>query len=1001
MIQKKHTSSVTNDIITIVLIGIAVLGLSIQFKLYEKFFTFLDDYKRYHVEEIVLTFLTLSLLFAVFSYRRWRELKLEIDEHSKAEQARAETEQRSEALLTTIPNLTFRIRRDGTYMDFRAGNPDDLYDTVDSIIGKKVEERLPKPIAAQYMKHIEHALASNSVQTFEYELTIHNVSKKHQARMIASGTDEVFVLIRNLADSEVVSEALAESETKFRAVVESLSEGLMLTDLNDNVLYMNQRMTELCGWTIDEVKNRPAYSFLLHAEKWNTHVERNKNREEGFAERYEVEVLRKDGSTFWAEVCGSPFRDINKQIIGTIGTFTDITERKWNERLQSALYRITTLTRSAEDTQQLFTTLHQIIGELMYAKNFYIALYDPVSGMISFPYFVDEVDLPPPPRKFSHGSTEYILETGKILHAPQPVFNVMTDRGEVNLIGSQAIDWLGIPLKSGDKTFGVLAIQSYDPKVIFTEREIEILVFVSQHISTAIRQRFEEERFRAVWEHSADGMRVTDKDGCIVMVNEAYCAMVGKTKEELVGRSFLEVYNSEKFHEQKGIADYQKYFVENNVVPRTEAQVFLWNKKDIWVEITTSFVTFGVNERMLLSIFRDITERKRLEDQLLHAQKMDSIGVLAGGIAHDFNNVLAMILGSAELVKHKAKNHPDILKFAQMIVAAAERGSGIAKQLLMFARTEKGKLKPLSVSAVVLDACKLLEHSIPKSVLIRTDFQTGNDVIMGDEDQMHQVIINLAVNARDAIEQCATGSGILTFTVKNEPGDTLLKRFSDATDNLYVALEVSDNGSGMDEQTLRRVFEPFFSTKSRGKGTGLGLSIVHGIMKSHNGMIDVRSTVGTGTTFSLFFPAIHVVEEVTAKTERPADDKRRIPNNSKKVLVVDDEQELVVMIKDILETDGYSVLTANDGIAALAMYKENKHSIGLILSDLGMPNMDGMELLRNVQSDDADIKFIFITGYVDQGLKKDLMESGATDVILKPFRVESVLDSVHQAMPAY
>ena len=844
------------DLLIIAVTAVLSLLISIQFHLYEKFVDALQAYHDYFLEEVVFTLLILSVLFALFSFRRLKEQKAQSQQYLLSEQARKVTELRSLALLTTIPNMTFRIRKDGVYMDFRAGNTDDLVDWNNDIIGKNVVDRLPPDIAQLYMHHIGQALDSNAIQSFEYELTVRKTSKRFQARMIASGADEVFVLVRNSTDSDIISEALAESETRFKAVVESLSEGLILSDLNDNVLYMNEKMTELCGWKIEEVRNKSAYSFLLPKEQWEIHRQRNNNRLQGVSELYESEMFRKDGSRFWAEIYGSPFRDANKNIVGTIGTITDISERRWNERLQSSLYRIATISRSVADIQHLYKMIHEVVGELMYAKNFYIALHDPVSNIISFPYFVDEYDSPPPPRKFSHGSTEYILHTGNILHAPQPVFDDMSKHGDLELLGSPAVDWLGVPLRSGDTTFGILAIQSYDPTIMFGEREKEVLVFVSQHISTIIQQKFEEERFRAIWEHSADGMRVSDKNGNIVMVNDAYCTMVQLERPELIGKPIGVVYQQNDVEKKAGEELYEQRFSSQTIIPRCDAQITLWNGETLTVEIDSLYLTFGVNERMLLSIFRDITERKKLEEQLLHAQKMDSIGVLAGGIAHDFNNVLAMILGSAELIKHKSKEYPDILKFAQMIATAAERGSSIAKQLLMFARTEKGMLRPTSLSKVVENVSELLEHSIPKSISIRLENHTDHDIILGDEDQLHQVIINLAVNARDAIEQKGESHGTLTFTISSHEAEDLKKRFPQISDSMYVVLEVSDNGSGMDEKTIHRVFEPFFSTKIRGKGTGLGLSIVHGIMKNHTAFIDIHSAVGVGTSFYLYFPAL-------------------------------------------------------------------------------------------------------------------------------------------------
>lgn len=788
-----------------------------------------------------------------------------------------------------------------------------------------------------------------------------------------------------------------DSESRFRAVVESLNEGLILTDLEDRIIYINHRMTELCGWTMDELAGNPAHRFFIPKDKQEDHAARIKRRQRGSAERYELQLLRKDGTTFWAEIYGSPYRDSASNVIGTIGIVTDISEMRWNERLQSALYRINAVNLATNDIQQMFAQLHGIISELMYAKNFYIALYDPATTMISFPYFVDEYDPPPPPRPFSHGSTEYILTSGEILHAPLEVFDTLTGRGDVELIGAQAVDWLGIPLKYGGKTFGVLAIQSYDPKITFSEKEKEILVFVSEHISTAIRQRWEEERFRIVWEGSTEGMRVTDKDGNIVMVNEAYCALVKKKKEDLMGRSFHYAYKNVDDDIRPHVEIYKDRF-RNNTIPRwVETQISLWNNESIAIEMTTSYITLGSNERMLLSIFRNVTERKRLEDQLLHAQKMDSIGVLAGGIAHDFNNVLAMILGSAELIKHKAKDLPEVTKFAQMIANAAERGSGIAKQLLMFARAEKGLLRPLSLSVVVQDVCKLLEHTIPKSIALKTSVRSDNDVILGDEDQLHQVIINLSVNARDAIVHKGPDGGVLTFEIDTVHGRELKKKFPRITDDHFVTLHVTDNGNGMSDEILRHIFEPFYTTKERGKGTGLGLSIVHGIVKNHNGMVDVESTVGSGTTFSLYFPATLVVEQPPAAAQTdPADVPAAGLPHSGMILVVDDEATLRVMLKDILESEGYAVVTANDGEDAQRQFERRKEDIALILSDLGMPHCDGLQLFRHVRTIAPQVPFIICTGYSNPESQSEVEKSGVNGILLKPFKVEQILEIVQR-----
>ena len=566
-------------------------------------------------------------------------------------------------------------------------------------------------------------------------------------------------------------------------------------------------MADLCGYTAEEMIGKPAYTLLLPEEKWEAMKERNKSRLLGKLERYEVFMRRKDGRQCWVEINATPYLDTDGKIIGTLGAVTDIQERKRAEALQSALYRIAEKTHSTVDLQEFYSSVHSIISELMSAKNFYIALYDASTQILSFPYFADEVDFQPSPKKPGKGLTEYVLRTGQPLLASPEVFEQLLRMEEVESIGAPSIDWLGVPLKSGETTFGAIVVQSYTESIRYTEKEQEILTFVSQHIATAIQRKADEERFRAMWEHSGDGMRLTDKGGTIVMVNSAFSKMVKLPQEKLVGE-----YLSATFHPEQreaSLEGYRQEFESETVRPRFIGDITLWNGEEVPVEISNSFIVFGANNKMLLSVFRDISERKLLENQLLHAQKMESIGVLAGGIAHDFNNVLSMILTSAEILKEKTRNDKQLQRYADMVATAAERGAAIAKQLLLFARSEQGKLKPMSVATVVLEVQKLLEHTLPKFISIKSEIETSDAVILGDSDQLHQALLNLALNSRDAIEAKSV-NGTIIFRVGTVTHGEVQKKFPQIQKDNYIVLSVSDNGTGMSEETTSRIFEPFF-----------------------------------------------------------------------------------------------------------------------------------------------------------------------------------------------
>jgi len=812
------------------------------------------------------------------------------------------------------------------------------------------------------------------------------------SRTLYNGKPAVHGTLLDITQREVAEETLRKSETRFRSVVQSLGEGIIITDSDDTVRYINSRMSDICGYAADEMIGKKAYALLLPEGERHIMKERNKDRAEGKLERYELFMKRKDGTRAWVEVNASPYRDVDGVIIGTLGAVTDIQERKRAEALQSALYRIAEKTHSTVDLIEFYSSVHSIINELMWAKNFYIALYDASTRMLSFPYFVDEVDPQPRPKKLGKGLTEYVLRTGLPLLASPEVFENLLRKDEVESIGAPSIDWLGVPLRVADTTFGVIVVQSYTESIRYGQKEQEILTFVSQHIATAIQRKADEERFRAVWEHSVDGMRLTDEEGRIVMVNSAFSAIVHLPQEELVGNSL-----SITFKQSEGetmLEEYRKMFATEAIPPRFTGDVTLWNNQEISIEISNSFIIFGANHKMLLSVFRDTSDRRLLENQLLHAQKMESIGVLAGGIAHDFNNVLSMILTSAEMLKEKTRSDKTLQHYADMVATAAERGAAIAKQLLLFARSEKGKLKPMSVSAIVLEVQKLLEHTLPKSIAIKSEIETSDATILGDSDQIHQALLNLALNSRDAIEE-HTANGTIVFRVATVTHAELTKKFPQIQKQSYVSLSVRDNGVGMNGETRPRIFEPFFSTKGRGKGTGLGLSIVHGIVNNHHGVIDVESAPNKGTVMTFYFPLV----AVSPGKPPQRDGEKTLPQKNHNghrptILVVDDEEALREMLTEILEDRDYEVVSASNGLDAIQKFRSRQQEISMVISDLGMPLMGGEEVFEKLKEIDGGVKMVFMTGYLEENTKNGFLHGGVKRIIHKPFRIEEIIDCV-------
>ncbi len=368
-------------------------------------------------------------------------------------------------------------------------------------------------------------------------------------------------------------------------------------------------------------------------------------------------------------------------------------------------------------------------------------------------------------------------------------------------------------------------------------------------VEDALRQS--EDNYRRLFEESKDVVFISTLEGKLLDVNPAGVELFGySSKEDLISRNI----GTDFFMKPDDREPYKREMLRHGFVKDYEITMKRRDGSKIIILETSNAVRDEHGTIVAVrGIMRDITERQQLIQQLIHAQKMESVGTLAGGVAHDFNNILALILTSSELLKAQAKESPALLRAANVISSSAHRGANIAKQLLLFARSEKGEQKAISLFDIVTEIRQLLEHSMPGTIAIETDIDRGNDVILGDSGHLHQVVTNLALNARDAMPD----GGRLTICVAKTSYEVVREQFgSEVAPIAYVVLSVSDTGAGMDEATKQRLFDPFFTTKERGKGTGLGLSIVHGIVKSYHGFVHVQSEAGKGTIFKLYFPAL-------------------------------------------------------------------------------------------------------------------------------------------------
>jgi PAS domain S-box-containing protein len=398
--------------------------------------------------------------------------------------------------------------------------------------------------------------------------------------------------------------------------------------------------------------------------------------------------------------------------------------------------------------------------------------------------------------------------------------------------------------------------------------------------------------------------------------------------------------------------------------------------------------------------FRDITDRKRaeeeikrteakrfeLERELIQSQKMESLGTLASGIAHDFNNILAIISGYSELgVKRTGTHQPELMKCFEAISLASRRGALLVSQLLTFARKTETVFRYVDINVLIAEIAMFFGETFPKTISISTNLRKDVPMVVADVTQLHQVFMNLCVNARDAMPE----GGTITIATLVLDGTAVKSKFPKASAQRYMAISVSDTGSGMDEKTRRKIFDPFFTTKEPTKGTGLGLALVHSIVENHHGMIDVESEPGKGTAFHLYLP----IEESPIGYEEPVEAPRVDTAEGKgTVLLIEDETFLIDMVQSVLDGIGYAVLLARDGEEGVAMFSRHQKEIVTVLTDFGLPKLRGDEVSHRIKAIDPKAKIILISGYFDPGIKASMARIGVDRFLQKPFSIAELTE---------
>src|SRR5215469_9526998 len=794
-------------------------------------------------------------------------------------------------------------------------------------------------------------------------------------------------------DQRSVSEAgIALGTQQLTALLDASQELIAILTTDGTIQFVNGAFHKVLGYRPEELVGRSVFDVVLDVELLRRGMKKVL-RKTGAGHKDSCRFRCQDGSWRWVEFrCQNPLSEAECDGILLHGKdVTDVhrmeAERQVNSQVVHALNETSNL-------DQLLMRIHEALKGILPAENFFVALHDPETETFHFPFLVDEYDTAPPPQKVGRSCTAYVFRTGQAKLIPQTDFDRLVAAGEVELVGSPSASWLGVPLKTPTATIGVLVLQHYEIENAYDQRDLEFMESVGGHIALAIERRRAEDELRRnesilrlLFEHNPLPIWLYEiETRKFLRVNQAAVELYGYSAEEFEGMTIAEI-RPESQREKE-------YASERRPEAKLgEREFWLHQAKDgraFEVELISHELEYA-GKRVGLVVAQDISERRHLESQLRQAQKMEAVGRLAGGVAHDFNNLLMVIKGHSELLLNALDTSSQIARKVEQIDKSADRTSALTRQLLAFSRRQVLQPQVISVNAIVEEMGKLLPRLIGEDIelMIRTAKDLGS--VKADASQMEQVIMNLAVNARDAMPN---GGKLLIETANVHIDQTYTVTHPLMRMGPYIQLVVTDSGTGMDAETQAHIFEPFFTTKEKGKGTGLGLATVYGIVKQSGGFIWVYSELGKGTSFKIYLPLVDA-QQTQISTAKPM---AELPAGTETVLLSEDEQDVREIAREFLESGGYTVIEAKNGKEAMELAAQHKGTIDLLVTDMVMPGMTGQELAVRLQSDYPGLAVVFMSGYSEHAATEMANADPSVRLMTKPFSRVAMLRTVREIL---
>ena len=760
---------------------------------------------------------------------------------------------------------------------------------------------------------------------------------------------------RDVSERKRVEDALRKSEASYRELFNSVGDAIYIQDRDGRFLDVNQGAVEMYGYARkDFLGKSPADLGAPGMNDLDATMKAVRKTFAGEPQRFEWWGRRKNGEIFPKEVRLNRSMYLGQEVV--VALAQDITERRASvQRLQ--------------ESEEKFRTLSEQSPNMIYINK---------GGRV---VYVNQRAV----EMMGYTKEEFYSQNFNFMNLIAPEHISLVKRNYGRHMSGQEIEpyEYGLLTKGGQRLIGINTT-----RLINYEGGPAILGIITDVTGTRMAE-VELRKLHQAVEQSPSSILITDTEGKIEYVNRKFTEVTGYTIGEVLGKNPSILKSG---HTPEGEYATMWEAVLSGKEWRGEFRNKKKNGELFWELASISPIRDSSGTiTHLLAVKENITERKALEQQLLQAQKMESLGTLASGVAHDFNNILGIIIGYASLLDQKLNDPVRRATYLEAIVKAAERGAGLVRQILTFARKSDFTLEKVNVNSIIGELAKMLGETFPKTITLSLQLERALPLLAVDRTQLHQALLNLCVNARDAMGD----KGSLTLSTRLVDGSTIARRFATAAGKTYAEIAVSDSGMGMNEGTKGRIFEPFFTTKEVGKGTGLGLSVVFGVVQEHQGFVDVESEIGMGSTFKIWLPVPEGIVPGPGATQRHTEDA---PGGTETILVVEDEELMLDLVASVLEQKGYRVLLARDGEEAMKIHQANIGRIDLVLSDIGLPKLDGWESCQQMKQADPTMKIILASGYLEPELKSEIMKVGSIGLIRKPYSTLEILNNIRKAL---